>query len=142
MTENRRLKGVNWMGVNRFEDIEAWKKARELVKVIYQVTGLGDFARDFSLRDQIRRASVSIMSNIAEGFGRDGDKEFRRFLFMASGSVSEVKSQLYIAFDVCLIDKEQFDNLYKLADETGRLVGGFIRYLESSTYQSAVRSQV
>lgn len=120
------------MGVSRFEDIEAWKKARELVRVVYQVTGAGDFVRDFSLKDQIRRAVVSIMSNIAEGFGRDSDRDFRRFLFMASGSVSEVKSQLYVALDAGLIGKEQFDGIYKIADETGRLVGGFIRYLESS----------
>ena len=77
--------------IERFEDIEAWKQARELTKFIYQLTSSGEFARDFNLRDQIRRAAVSIMSNIAEGFERGGDKEFCRFLRIAKGSAGEVK---------------------------------------------------
>ncbi len=81
----------------RFEDIKAWQKARELVKNIYQATSVGKFARDFVLRDQIRRAAVSIMSNIAEGFEREGNKEFLQFLSLAKGSCGEVRAQLYVA---------------------------------------------
>ena len=88
----------------RFEDIEAWQKARELTKAIYAMSNDGQFARDFGLRDQIRRASVSIMSNIAEGFERTGDAEFRHFRSMAKGSVGEVRAQLYVALDTGLID--------------------------------------
>jgi len=80
--------------INRFEDIEAWQKARRLVSEVYKTSTSGSFARDFSFRDQIRRAAVSIMSNIAEGFGRSGNREFIQFLSVAKGSTSEVQSQL------------------------------------------------
>jgi four helix bundle protein len=80
----------------KFEDIEAWNKARELAKEIYAVSNEGPFARDFGLLDQTRRAAVSVMSNIAEGFERGGDVEFRRFLSIAKGSAGEVKAQLYV----------------------------------------------
>ena len=92
----------------RFEDIEAWQKARELTKAIYAMSNDGQFARDFGLRDQIRRASVSIMSNIAEGFGRGGNKEFIQFLSTAKGSASEVQAQLYVALDAGYINQDQF----------------------------------
>lgn len=85
--------------IERFEDIEAWKKARELTKRIYEITDRGNLARDFGLKDQIKRSSISIMSNIAEGFERDGDNEFRQFLSIAKGSVGELKAQLYVALD-------------------------------------------
>ena len=81
--------------IERFEDLEAWKKARETTKAIYAATSGGKFSRDFSLRDQIRSSAVSVMSNISEGFERGGDKEFRQFLAIAKGSAGEVKSQLY-----------------------------------------------
>jgi hypothetical protein len=77
--------------IERFEDIDAWKKARELTKIIYEVSAQGKIAADFSLKDQLRRASASIMANVAEGFEREGNKEFRQFLAMAKGSVGEVK---------------------------------------------------
>ena len=83
----------------RFEDIEAWQKARELTREIYRVSRQGEFARDFDLRSQIRRAAVSIMSNIAEGFERDGVKEFSQFLSTSTGSAGEVASDLYVALD-------------------------------------------
>ena len=86
--------------IERFEDIDAWKKAKELSKAIYEITSKGDFSRDFGLRDQIRRAAVSVVSNIAEGFERGGNKEFRQFLSSAKGSAGEVKAQLHVAFDV------------------------------------------
>jgi len=111
--------------IRRFEDIEAWKKARVLVKEVYKVTAAGRFLKDFSLRDQIRRAAVSIISNISEGFSRQTDKEFVQFLHIAKGSTSEVQSQLYIGADLGYISQEEFDNLYKQADEVGRLIFGF-----------------
>ena len=123
--------------IERFEDIEAWAKARELTREVYRLTNEGSFARDFGLRDQIRRASVSIMSNIAEGFGRGGNKEFIQFLSIAKGSTTEVQSQLYVALDAGYLSEEQFKNLYDLARSTGRLIGGFLRYLEASTAKGA-----
>jgi four helix bundle protein len=80
--------------IERFEDIEAWKLARKLTSLIYEVSAARDFSRDFALRDQIRRASISIVSNIAEGFERDGDREFLQFLSVAKGSCGEVRAQL------------------------------------------------
>jgi four helix bundle protein len=118
--------------IERFEDIDAWKKARELTKIIYEVTAQGKLAADFSLRDQLRRAAVSIMANIAEGFEREGNKEFRQFLAMAKGSVGEVKSLLYVALDAGLISMEQIQRISALADEASRLLAGFLRYLKTS----------
>jgi len=118
--------------IERFEDIEAWQKARALTKEIYQASSDGAFARDFGLRDQMRRSSVSTMSNIAEGFERDGTKEFVQFLSVAKGSSGELKSQLYVALDVGYITQEQFDRLYAIADETSWKIGGFLRYLKST----------
>ena len=85
--------------IRRFEDIEAWQKGRHLCKKIREVTNIGDFQRDFSLKDQIRRSSGSIMDNIAEGFGRDGNREFIQYLSCSKGSANEVQSQLYRALD-------------------------------------------
>jgi four helix bundle protein len=118
--------------IERFEDIEAWKKARELTKIIYEVTAQGKLAADFALRDQLRRASVSIMANIAEGFEREGNKEFRQFLATAKGSAGEVKALLYVALDAGLTSTEQFQRLSALADEASRLLAGFLRYLKTS----------
>jgi len=116
--------------IEKFEDIEAWKKGRELAKDIYTVTGKGEFARDFSLKDQIRRAAVSVISNIAEGFSRQTDKEFVQFLHIAKGSTSEVQSQLYLGLDLDYINKEEFERLYDEADQVTRLISGFIKYLK------------
>jgi len=115
--------------IERFEDIQAWQEARELTKTIYLVSSTGQWAKDFALRDQIRRAAISVMSNIAEGFDRQGDAEFGRFLSIAKGSASEVKAQLYVALDQGYIDKTSFDSLYELCDKVVRFLGGFIRYL-------------
>ena len=116
--------------ITRFEDIEAWKKGRELAKGIYTVTATGEFARDYGLKDQIRRAVVSVISNIAEGFSRQTDKEFVQFLHIAKGSTSEVQSQLYIAADLGYVSQEEFTNMYDQADEVAKLISGFIRYLK------------
>ena len=117
--------------IGKFEDIEAWQKARELSKAVYAVTSEGAFARDFGLRDQIRRAAVSVMANIAEGFDRGGNRELIQFLFIAKGSTAEVQAQLYVALDAGYLKHEQFQQLYDLAGDTSRLIGGFIRYLKS-----------
>ena len=113
----------------RFEDIEAWKKARELTLKIYAITNSGTFSKDFGLRDQIRKASVSTMSNIAEGFDRSGRKEFTHFLAIAKGSAGEVKSKLYVALDQSYIDEKTFHETFSLAVDTGRLIGGLRNYL-------------
>lgn len=118
--------------IEHFEDIEAWQKARELTRMVYEMTQDGAFARDFGLRDQIRRAAVSVMSNIAEGFGRGGNREFIQFLATAKGSASEVQAQLYVALDAEYITQEQFELLYGAVESTARLIGGFMRYLQSS----------
>ena len=125
--------------IEKFEDIEAWQKARELSKAVYIVTSDGIFARDYGLRDQIRRAAVSIMSNIAEGFNRGGDRELTHFLFLAKGSAAEVQAQLYVALDTGYLKQEQFQQLYDLAGDISRLIGGFIRYLK--TQDSRLRTQ-
>ncbi len=117
--------------IERFEESEAWQKARMLTKAIYKISGDSAFNRDFGLREQIRRAAVSIMSNIAEGFDRGGDRELTRFLFIAKGSAAEVQAQLYVALDARYIGEDQFQELHELAGDTGRLIGGFIRYLKS-----------
>jgi four helix bundle protein len=116
--------------MDRFEDSEAWQRARELAREIYKVTASGNFARDFALRDQIRRAAVSIMSNIAEGFERNGLKEFIYFLGIAKGSAGEVRAQLYIALDAGFLDQESFNRISTLAQSTSQLIAGFKRALE------------
>jgi four helix bundle protein len=110
--------------INRFEDLIAWQKARELTRAIYQVTRSGAFARDLGLARQVQSAAVSIMSNIAEGFERRGRREFQQFLFTAKGSCAEVRSQLYVAFDIGYIEESDFHRLLAQAEEVGRVVGG------------------
>jgi four helix bundle protein len=116
--------------IERFEDLEGWKLARTLTGLIYDVSGTG--ARDFALRDQIRRAAISIVSNIAEGFERDGDKEFLQFLSMAKGSCGEVRAQLYLALDRAYMSQEQFAQLGGKAVELSRIISGLIHYLKNS----------
>ena len=110
--------------VEKFEDLIAWQKARKLTGRIYKTTNQGNFARDYSLKDQIRRAAVSTMSNIAEGFERGGAAEFHRFLVMAKGSCAELRTQLYIALDVAYIPANAFDSLMREAIEVGKIIGG------------------
>ena len=112
------------MGVSRFEELIAWQKARGLANAIYRLTSQGSFSRDFGLRDQIQRAAVSVMSNIAEGFERGGSAEFHQFLVIAKASCAELRTQLYLALDLGYIDQEKFDETMKLAEEVARLVGG------------------
>ncbi|MFN0110966.1 MAG: four helix bundle protein [Blastocatellia bacterium] len=116
----------------RFEDIEAWKKAREVTVQIYTLTKSGDFAKDYGLRDQIRRASVSIMANIAEGFGRNSDKEFANFLNIAIASAIEVQSHLYVALDQQYIEQKAFDAAYGLLTEISRMCKTLAQHLRHS----------
>ncbi len=118
--------------IERFEDINSWKLAREATKIIYDLSSQGKFAKDFTLINQIRRSSISVMSNIAEGFERGGDKEFINFLSIAKGSCGEARSQLYIALDQNYIVQPQFDLAYNKLNETGNLIGGFMNYLKQS----------
>ena len=110
--------------IERFEDLIAWQKARELTRAIYEVTRHGAFAKDYGLSGQIQRAAVSIMSNLAEGFERGGRGEFHQFLSTAKASCAEVRSQLYVALDVGYLDKSVFDRLKQQAEEVARIVGG------------------
>lgn len=117
---------------HRFEELEVWKKARELTKQVYECTKAKEFSKDRSLKDQIRRSTVSTMSNIAEGSERGGNPEFIQFLAIAKGSVAEVRSQLYVAADQKYITREQFAELAGTADEISRMILGLINYLKKS----------
>ena len=118
--------------IKRFEDLDTWKKARILTRQVFDLTSKESFRGDWSLRDQLRRASVSTMANIAEGFERGGDREFLQFLSIAKGSVGELKSHLYVAQDAGLVTEDQFRELYALSVDTGELIGGFMKYLRQS----------
>ena len=120
------------MRIERFEDLDCWKKARSLVNQIYALSRKGDFAKDYGLRDQIKRASVSVLSNIAEGFERGSNTEFIQFLYIAKGSVGEVISQLYVAMDQGYVMEKEFVRVHGLAGETSKMIGGLIEYLKSS----------
>lgn len=119
--------------IQRFEDIQAWQLGRELTRRVYEITREGAFSRDFGLRDQIQRASISITSNIAEGFERKSPAEFARFLLIARGSAAEVRSQLYAALDLGYIDPEAFDNLYRLASRISAATGALASHNRNRT---------
>ena len=121
--------------ISRFQEIEAWKEARLLARQIFALTSNEKFRKDLALRDQIRRAAVSAMSNIAEGFGRESTKEFIRFLNIAKGSALEVQSILYVLLDNEFINEETFESSFDQTEKTVNLIGGFTRYLRS--YQNA-----
>jgi four helix bundle protein len=112
------------MPVERFEDLRVWQKAKELAVAVYRVSGTGGFHQDWGLRDQIRRAAVSVMSNIAEGFDRYGRGEFRHFLSIARGSASEVRSQLYLARELDYVSESEFGELHRQCTEVSRMLGG------------------
>ena len=117
----------------RFEDLPVWQIARELVNVIYDFTEKGDFSRDFALRDQIRRAAISIMSNIAEGFESASDTNFIRYLGYSKSSTAEVRSQLYIALDRKYVAKDEFQTTIDLVNNCGSQLTGFIQYLQANS---------
>ena len=123
--------------IRRFEEIEAWQTARELTRLVYSITEEGKFAKDFGLKDQIRRACVSIMSNIAEGFESKTQPAFIRYLGVAKASAGEVRAQSYVANDVKYLSDEQFAQLFDIAEKSSRQLSRFISYLEAqpNTYR-------
>ena len=123
------------MKINRFEDLEIWQLARELSKIIKEFTDVEPFSKDFRFRDQIRNSSGSVMDNIAEGYERDGKKEFIQFLSIAKGSCGECRSQLYRAFDYKYINEEQLIDLLNSTELLGKKIGSFIKYLKGSEYR-------
>lgn len=120
------------MAVKYFEDLEMWQEARRLAHQVYQATQDAGFSKDFGLRDQIQRAAVSVMSNIAEGFERGGNQEFIQFLYIAKGSCGEVRSQLYVALDQGYIAREQFDELFNSFKKLSGMIANLIDYIKGS----------
>ncbi len=127
--------------ITRFEEIQAWQTARQLTNIVYACSNQAGFNRDFGLRDQIRRAAVSVMSNIAEGFESRTDVQFINFLGMARASAGEVRAQLYIALDQKYITDEQFKDAFALAEMSARQIAKFIQYLESNPRQRRVSDE-
>jgi len=116
-------------GIERFEEVEAWREARCLSQTVYRLTHTTAFAKDEGLCGQVQRAAVSIMANIAEGFGSGSDREFLRFLRYALRSASELQSHLYVALDQCYIAEESFGSVCGHILKVKSLIGGFARYL-------------
>jgi four helix bundle protein len=130
--------------ITRFEDIEAWKTARELTRMVYAFTEQGKFTKDFGLKNQIQRASVSMMSNIAEGFESRTQPQFLEYLEYlgrAKASAGEVRCQLYIAIDLKYITQEEFRQVFDLADKSSRQIARFMSYLESHPQSHRVRDE-
>jgi four helix bundle protein len=125
----------------RFEELEVWQKAKELTNLVYKYSSDGAFARDFGLRDQIRRAAVSVMSNIAEGFESQTQAMFIKYLAHAKGSAGELRAQLYIARDQGFITDEEFKMIVSLAEICSKQLARFIQYLESQPNVRRVREE-
>lgn len=125
--------------ISRFEEIEAWQTAREVTRLVYALTQEGVFARDFGLRDQMRRAAVSIMSNIAEGFESRTQRMFIEYLGRAKASAGELRAQTYIGHDVGYLSDAQFAQLLDLVDKNSRQISRFMSYLESQPNSRRVR---
>ena len=120
------------MAAKRFEDLEVWQEARRLTQIIYRITRTEKFSKDFSLRDQIQRAAVSVMSNIAEGFERSGNQEFSQFLYVAKASCGEVRSQIYVALDQGYIEKTESEESIVAFRRLSGMIGNLINYLRRS----------
>jgi len=118
--------------IERFEEIKAWQEGRELCKLVYTCSNAAPFSRDYGLRDQIRRAAVSVVSNIAEGFESQNDRTFIRYLYIARASSGELRAQTYVALDQGYINQEAFKSIYDTACATSRMITGFITYLSRS----------
>ena len=127
--------------IHRFEDIEAWQEARRLTRAIYRVTRKGQFTKDWGVADQIQRASVSVMTNIVEGFDSGSNVEFGRFLSYVRRSASEVQSLLYVALDQSYITEDEFSELYEQAEKVRRMVTAFTTYLRSHRLNNAPTRQ-
>ena len=125
------------MKIERFEDMEIWKEARELCRYVFDLTSKELFSKDFKLRDQIRASSGSIMDNIAEGFERGGNKEFMQFLYISKGSCGETRSQSYRAFDQEYISQQQLDELITRTLTQSSKIANLIKYLKDSELKGA-----
>src|SRR5437868_2374943 len=121
----------------QFEDLEVWKKSRELAVLIYKITNEGKLKNDFGLKDQLRRASISIVSNISEGYERNINNELVRFLSIAKGSAGEIRAQLYIAKDLGYIEEAEFLTLKDKVTEVSKMLAGFMNYIVRSDYKGA-----
>lgn len=119
------------MKITRFEDLECWQEARKLVRDVYGATKNGAFRKDLRLSSQIQAAATSVMANIAEGFVRRSSREFVQFLFISLSSAAEVQSHLYVALDQDYVARDRFDEIYKRADKTARIISGLITYLRT-----------
>jgi four helix bundle protein len=134
--------GVGGIGtITRFEDIEAWQTARVLTGMVYGLSKRGAFSRDYGLRDQMRRAAVSIMANIAEGFESQTQALFIQFLTRSKGSAGEPRAQLYVALDAGYSSDTEFDKLFALADKCSRRISRFISYLRLQPNGLRVRDE-
>ena len=127
--------------ITRFEEIEAWKTAREMTRMIYALTEQGQFAKDFGLKNQIQRASVSVMSNIAEGYESRTQAQFLEYLGRSKASAGEVRCQLYIAIDLKYLTEAQFNEVFDLADKSSRQLARFMGYLETHPQSRRVRDE-
>ena len=116
----------------RFEEITAWQEARELSKLVYDLLKKPEFKHEYGLKDQMKNSSGSVMDNIAEGFERNGNKEFINFLYISKGSCGELRSQAYRASDQAFINKDEFENIYQKCVGVSRLINSLIEYLEKS----------
>ena len=122
----------------RFEELRCWQEARLLVKEVYKLTASGKLSKDYGLKDQIQRASVSIMTNIAEGFSRYHKKEFIRFLNISQSSASEVKSLLYVIVDLKYVEKSEIDNLHNQCEKTKALTLSLLKYVSSQLQTNSI----
>lgn len=123
------------MTAKQFEDLEVWQRSRHFSALIYKITDEGSFKKDFGLKDQLRRASVSVTSNIAEGFERNGNKEFVQFLSYAKGSSGEIRAQLYIAKDLEYVTADRFAELSSKITEISKMISGLMNYLKQSEFK-------
>ena len=128
--------------IKKFEDLFSWQKARELAKYVYFLTKKPEFSKDYGLKDQIRRASVSVMANQAEGFTRGTKIELINYFYIAKGSAGEVQSHLYVCLDVCYINESEFQNACDLAEESQRLIQYFINRVKADGYSGIQHKQV
>jgi len=120
-----------------FENLEVWIDARCLSKQIYELSSHGSLKRDFSLKNQIRRSCISVVSNIAEGYERGGDKEFHQFLSHAKASAGEIRAQLFMCLDLDYLTEEEFDELRKKALSISRQLSGLMKYIKHSDYEGS-----
>lgn len=127
--------------IERFEEIEAWKTGRDLTRLVYEISNQSNFKRDFGLRDQMRRAAVSVLSNIAEGFESRTQSMFIEYLGRAKASSGELRAQLYVALDAGYLDQKLFTQLFDLSEKCSRQIARFIQYLETQPNSRRIRDE-